>query len=50
VGKFVTERTVDAHVSHLRKKIADSLVKVETVLGAGYKASLKDSFGDAENS
>jgi len=38
VGKFVTERTVDAHVSHLRKKIADSSVKIETVLSAGYKA------------
>lgn len=50
IGKFVTERTVDAHVSHLRKKIIDSSVKVETVLGAGYKASLKDSSGDGENS
>lgn len=43
VGKYVTERTVDAHVSHLRKKIADSTVKVETVLSAGYKVSLKDN-------
>jgi len=42
VGKFVTERTVDAHVSHLRKKIAESSVRIETVLGSGYKASLTD--------
>ncbi len=37
-GKFVSERTVDAHVSHLRKKISNSSVKIETVLSAGYKA------------
>ncbi|MNL75289.1 Heme response regulator HssR [compost metagenome] len=60
VGKFVTERTVDAHVSHLRKKIADSSVKIETVLSAGYKAVVsksseiyflraKDSFANAES-
>ncbi|WII72264.1 response regulator transcription factor [Bdellovibrio sp. 22V] len=41
VGKYVTERTVDAHVSHLRKKINESSVKVETVLSAGYKATVK---------
>ncbi|WP_413295237.1 response regulator transcription factor [Bdellovibrio sp. HCB185ZH] len=46
VGKYVTERTVDAHVSHLRKKISDSSVKVETVLSAGYKATVKDSASD----
>jgi len=42
VGKFVTPRTVDAHVSHLRAKISDSQVQVETVLSAGYKLSKKD--------
>ncbi|WP_413586367.1 response regulator transcription factor [Bdellovibrio sp. HCB274] len=46
VGKYVTERTVDAHVSHLRKKISDSSVKVETVLSAGYKAAVRDSASD----
>ncbi|UYL10028.1 response regulator transcription factor [Bdellovibrio sp. SKB1291214] len=46
VGKYVTERTVDAHVSHLRKKISESTVKVETVLSAGYKATMKDSSSD----
>ena len=30
-------RTVDVHVAHLRKKLEDSLVKIETVTGVGYK-------------
>lgn len=30
-------RTVDVHVAHLRKKIANSAVKIETVTGVGYK-------------
>jgi len=30
-------RTVDVHVAQLRKKLADSLVKIETVTGFGYK-------------
>ncbi len=30
-------RTVDVHVAHLRKKLADSAVKIETVTGVGYK-------------
>lgn len=30
-------RTVDVHVAHLRKKIADSSAKIETVTGIGYK-------------
>jgi two-component system, OmpR family, alkaline phosphatase synthesis response regulator PhoP len=30
-------RTVDAHVAHLRKKMEDSAVKIETVTGVGYK-------------
>ena len=30
-------RTVDVHVGHLRKKLADSLVQIETVTGIGYK-------------
>lgn len=34
---FITERTVDAHVSHLRKKISESCVKIETVFNIGYK-------------
>lgn len=30
-------RTVDVHVAHLRKKISDSAVQIETVTGVGYK-------------
>lgn len=33
----VTDRTVDAHIAHIRKKIAESVVKIETVFGTGYK-------------
>lgn len=33
----VTDRTVDAHIAHIRKKIAPSRVKIETVFGSGYK-------------
>jgi DNA-binding response OmpR family regulator len=30
-------RTVDVHVAHLRKKLRDSGVRIETVIGKGYK-------------
>jgi DNA-binding response OmpR family regulator len=30
-------RTVDVHVAHLRRKLAESEVKIETVSGVGYK-------------
>ena len=30
-------RTVDVHVGHLRKKLAESAVRIETVTGIGYK-------------
>jgi len=30
-------RTVDVHVAHLRKKLGESTVKIETVTGVGYK-------------
>ena len=30
-------RTVDVHVAHLRKKLSDSAVTIETVTGVGYK-------------
>ncbi len=45
-GKFVTPRTVDAHVSNLRKKLCNSRVKIETVTGLGYKAAIQDSSQD----
>ena len=40
--KFITARTVDAHVSHLRKKILKSQIQIETVLSTGYKLALKE--------
>lgn len=40
--KFITARTVDAHVSHLRKKIIKSQIQIETVLSTGYRLALKD--------
>jgi DNA-binding response OmpR family regulator len=30
-------RTVDVHIGHLRKKLADSVVRIETITGVGYK-------------
>jgi len=30
-------RTVDVHVAHLRKKLAGSRARIETVTGIGYK-------------
>lgn len=36
----VTDRTVDTHVGHLRKKISASAVKIETVLNEGYRLLL----------
>jgi DNA-binding response OmpR family regulator len=37
----VLDRTVDTHVSHLRKKIAQSRVHIEAVPGEGYRAVVK---------
>lgn len=33
----VTDRTVDTHIGHLRKKIRSSRVQIETVIGEGYR-------------
>ncbi|MBX3018559.1 MAG: response regulator transcription factor [Bdellovibrionaceae bacterium] len=35
----VTERAVDVHVSNLRKKLEDTGVTIEAVVGAGYRLS-----------
>lgn len=43
IDKFITSRTVDAHISHLRKKLIRSEVQIETVLSAGYKLAVKDN-------
>ena len=34
---FGNTRTVDVHIGHIRKKLQNSLVKIETVTGVGYK-------------
>ncbi len=39
----VTERTVDAHISHIRKKIELSSVSIRTVQNSGYKIEIKDT-------
>ncbi len=41
LNTFITERTVDAHVSRLRRKIIRSKVNIETVFGVGYKLILE---------
>ncbi len=33
----ITDRTVDTHVNHLRKKISGSKIKIETILNEGYR-------------
>jgi DNA-binding response OmpR family regulator len=37
----VTDRTIDVHISNLRKKIQGSQVTIETVIGAGYRIATK---------
>ncbi len=38
---FVSDRTVDSHIAHIRQKIAGSGVTIETVKGIGYKVVKK---------
>lgn len=33
----ITDRTVDTHIGHVRKKLAHSRTKIETVIGSGYR-------------
>jgi DNA-binding response OmpR family regulator len=40
-GVSLVDRTVDAHVSHLRKKISKSNLHIDAIPGVGYKASLQ---------
>lgn len=37
----VTDRTVDVHVSNLRRKLESSSVGIESVIGAGYRIDLR---------
>ena len=39
----VTDRTVDVHVSHLRRKISGSSVQIETVIGTGYRIKINSN-------
>lgn len=38
---FITDRTVDSHVAHLRQKIDKTAIAIETVKSLGYRAVLK---------
>lgn len=38
---FVSDRTVDSHIAHIRQKIQSSTVSIETVKGVGYKVVKK---------
>jgi len=37
----VTDRTVDTHIAHLRKKIGPATIKIETVTGEGYRLKVQ---------
>lgn len=39
-GVNITDRTVDSHVGHLRKKLLKSRVQIDTVLNEGYRLIL----------
>ena len=49
LDKYITTRTVDAHISHLRKKLVQSEVLIETVLSTGYKVGTKDKIEASES-
>ena len=38
---FISERTVDSHIAHLRQKLADTQLSIETSKNFGYRAFLK---------
>lgn len=44
--QHITDRTIDTHVAHVRKKIKDSQVEILAVVGVGYKAMVKNSATD----
>lgn len=49
-GVTVTERTIDVHVTSIRKKLLHLSHVVKTVRGVGYRASLEADESDVENS
>lgn len=38
---FITDRTIDSHVAHLRQKIEKTQVQIDTVKNFGYRAVIK---------
>lgn len=40
-GTYVSDRTVDSHIAHIRQKLADAPISIETVKGVGYKVVKK---------
>lgn len=49
IDKYITTRTVDTHISHIRKKLESSMVKIETVLSTGYKLVSKGGSSEKDN-
>lgn len=49
VGVQVTRRTIDVHVTSLRRKLADQADLVRTVRGVGYRAATDDASEAEEN-
>ncbi len=47
-GVTVTERTIDVHVTSIRKKLNDHAAIVRTVRGVGYRATLEPEHGDVD--
>jgi DNA-binding response OmpR family regulator len=39
----VSDRTVDVHISNLRRKLSGSRVHIETVIGSGYRLLVRDT-------
>lgn len=48
-GVTVTERTIDVHVTSIRKKLLNLAHVVKTVRGVGYRASLEPDESDVES-
>lgn len=49
IDKFITTRTVDTHISHIRKKLESSKVRIETVLSTGYKLVAKGESSETDS-
>jgi DNA-binding response OmpR family regulator len=47
IGNLVTERTIDAHVKELRRKLGQHGARIETVRGIGYRFSDRSAPADS---